>query len=187
MWIQRVYFEGNVPADFCSQIMSRHYRNTVLIVHNGKGYDHYPVLNAMIKHHGVRPNKIVYQGSKIIYMHIAAGLDLTFLDSLNFLQMKLSKIPACFDLTEMKKGYFPNLFNKKENKHYVGSNPSPEYYGVDCMSSKERTEFGKWYLSKKNEVFDFQREFREYCVSDVDIMRKVSRDHDVGYFFEKNK
>ncbi|CAG2238521.1 unnamed protein product [Mytilus edulis] len=105
-------------------------------------------------------------------MHVAAGLDLTFLDSLNFLQMKLSKIPACFDLTEMKKGYFPHLFNKKENKHYVGSYPSLEYYGVDYMSAKERTEFEKWHLSKNNEVFDFQRELREYCISDVDILRK---------------
>lgn len=40
------------------------------------------------------------------------------------------------------------------------------------MSSKERTEFEKWYLSKKNEVFDFQKELREYCISDVDILRK---------------
>ena len=169
---QRVFSEGTVPADFCSHIMSRHYRNTVLIAHNGKGYDHYHVLNAMIKHHGVRPNKILYQGSKIMYMHIAAGLGLTFLDSPNFLQMKLSKIPACFDLTEMKKGYFPHLFNKTENKHYVSSYPKPEYYGVDYMSSKERTEFEKWYPSKKNEVFDFQKELREYCISDVDILRK---------------
>ena len=61
--------------------MSRHYRNTVLIAHNAKGYDHYTVLNAMIKQHGVRPNKIMYQGSKVMY--IASGLDLTFLDSLN--------------------------------------------------------------------------------------------------------
>lgn len=152
--------------------MSRHYINTVLIAHNAKGYDHYPVLNAMIKQHGVRPDKSVYQGSKIMYMHIAAGLDLTFLDSLNFLQMKLSKIPNCFDLTEMKKGYFSHLFIKKENKYYVGSYPSPEYYGVEYMSSKERTKFDKWYFWRKIEVFDFQKELQEYCISDVDILRK---------------
>ena len=33
-------------------------------------------------------------------------------------------------------------------------------------------ELEKWYLSKKNEVFDFQKELREYCISDVDILRK---------------
>ena len=152
---QRIFSKGNVAADFCSHIMSRHYKNTVLIAHNAKGYDHYPVLNAMIKQHGVRPDKILYQGSKIMYLHIAAGLDLTFLDSLSFLQMKLSKFPECFDLTEMKKGYFPHLFNKKENEHYVGSYPSPEHYGIDFMSLKQRSEFDKWYLSKKNEIFDF--------------------------------
>lgn len=140
---QRVFSEGNVPADFCAHILSRHYRNTVIIAHNAKGYDNYPILNAMIKQHGMRPNKILYQGSKVMYMHIASGLDLTFLDSLNFLQMNLSPIPDCFDLTEMKKGYFPHLFNKEENKHYVGSYPDTGYYGVNYMFSQERTEFDK--------------------------------------------
>lgn len=143
---QRIFSEGNVSAEFCSQIMSRHYRNAVLIAHNGKGYDHYPVLNALIKYHAVRPNKILYQGSKIMYMHVAAGLDLTFLDSLNFIGMKLSKIPACFDLTEMKKGFFCHFINTTgSNQSYTGKILEVKYYGVEYMSSTERTEFEKWY------------------------------------------
>jgi hypothetical protein len=39
----------------------------------------------------------LYNGSKIIYMHVAKGLDLTFRDSLNFLGMRLSMLPGCFD------------------------------------------------------------------------------------------
>jgi hypothetical protein len=61
----------------------------------------------------VVPDKILYNGSKIIYMHVAKGLDLTFRDSLNFLDMRLSKLPGCFDLNELCKGYFPHLFKGK--------------------------------------------------------------------------
>lgn len=112
---QRVFEGSDVPTEFCSHVMTRHYRNTVLIAHNAKGFDNYPVLNALINRHGVCPNKILYNGSKIMYMHVAHGLDLTFLDSLNFIGMKLLKIPECFDLAELQKGYFPHLFNTTEN------------------------------------------------------------------------
>lgn len=103
--------------------MTPHYNNTVLIAHNASDFDNYPVINALIDHHGVVPDKILYNGSKIIYMHVAKGLDLTFLDSLNFLGMRLSKLPGCFDLNELCKGYFPHLFNTSENQHYVGPYP----------------------------------------------------------------
>lgn len=97
---QRTFRGENVPADFCNHIMTRHYRNTVIRAHNAKGFDNYPILNALIDQHSVKPNKILYNGSKIMYMHVAHGMDLTFLDSLNFLGMKLSKIPQCFELQE---------------------------------------------------------------------------------------
>jgi len=31
---QRIFSKGDVPAEFCSHIMSRHYRNAVLIAHH---------------------------------------------------------------------------------------------------------------------------------------------------------
>jgi hypothetical protein len=71
--------------------MTPHYNNTVLIAHNASNFDNYPVINALIDHHGVVPDKILYNGSKIMYMHVAKGLDLTFRDSLNFLGMRLSE------------------------------------------------------------------------------------------------
>lgn len=169
---QRVFEGCDVPAEFCSHVMTRHYRNTVLIAHNAKGFDNYPVLNALISRHGVRPNKILYSGSKIMYMHVAHGLDLTFLDSLNFIGMKLSKIPECFDLAELQKGYFPHLFNTTENQDYVGRYPDPDYYGIEYMSAKERKKFLEWHESKQDHTFDFRKEIKDYCVSDVDILRR---------------
>jgi len=118
-------FKGNdTVAKFCDHIMTSHYKNTVRIAHNAKGFDNYPILNALIDYHGVRPDKILYNGSNIIYMHVAKTLDLTFLDSISFIGMPLYKIPECFGFEELRKGYFPHLFNTVENQTYQG--PYPE-------------------------------------------------------------
>lgn len=152
--------------------MTVYYKNTVLIAHNAKGFDNYPILNVLIDHHGVCPDKILYNGSKIMYMHVAKGIDLTFLDFINFIGMRLSKIPECFGFEELCKGYFPHLFNTKENQSYVGPFPATKYYGCDYMDSENREKFLEWYESKKDEVFDFQKEMYKYCISDVDILRR---------------
>ena len=89
---QKIFSGTDGPAQFCSLIMTPHYKNTVLIAHNAKGFDNYPVLNYLIDHHVAKRNKILYKGSKIMYMHVAHGSDLTFIDSLNFIQMKLPEI-----------------------------------------------------------------------------------------------
>ena len=107
-----------------------------------------------------------------MYRHVAKGLDLTFLDSLNFLGMRFSKLPGCVDLNELCKGYFPHLFNMSENQHYVGPHPDTQFYSCDYMESGDREKFLEWYESKKDKIFDFQKEIHEYCVSDVDILRR---------------
>ena len=86
--------------------------------------------------------------------------------------MKLSKIPKCFGLEELQKGYFPHLFNTKEHQSYKGPYPAAQYYGVEYMGEEEAKTFWKWYHSKENEIFDFQSEMYNYCVSDVDILRR---------------
>lgn len=162
-----------MPKNFCSDIMTPHYRNTVLIAHNAKGFDSYPILKALIDYHSVKTDKILYSGSKVMMFHVTKKLDLKFLDTLNFLGMKLSKIPKCFDLEEMSKGYFPHLFNTTDNQTYVGPYPDIECYGVDYMSADDKKSFMEWYATKKHhETFDFKKEMYEYCVSDVDILRR---------------
>ena len=77
-------------------------------------------------------------------------------------------------MDELKKGYFPHYFNKECNKNYVGSIPSKKHYGYNQMKPDERTSFLKWYDDhvSENYVFDFQKEILEYCLSDVDILRR---------------
>ena len=101
-----------------------------------------------------------------MYMKVGKGLNIRILDSLNFLPMPLANSPKSFDLKEMKKGFFPHLYNTTE----LSCLPEKSYYDPDGMSKERRAEFLQWYEEHKNDSFDFQKEMKEYCISDVDIL-----------------
>ena len=65
------------------------------------------------------PSVISYS-SKIMAMTHKA-LNIRLIDSLDLLPMTSSKLPACFGITELQKGFFPHLFNTRENQDYAGS------------------------------------------------------------------
>ena len=137
-----------------------------------KGYDGYFLLEYLIDQ-SMRPDKIIYNGSKIMYITVEKDLHITVIDSLNFLPMKLSKLPEGFGLKELKKGWFPHFFNTRENQRYVRPYPNPNYYGCDVMGNEEREKCLAWLESKENCVFDFKKEMLNYCQSDVDILRQA--------------
>lgn len=91
------------------------------------------------------------------------ALDIRIIDSLNFLPMPLSKLPACFGLSELKKGFFPHFFNTRENQSYVGPYPDSRFYGADRMTTAARDAFMQWHNERNGEVFDFKREMLAYC------------------------
>lgn len=110
------------------------------------------------------------RGTKIISMALD---NLKIIDSLNFLPMGVAALPKAFGLTELKKGYFPHLFNRSENEAYVGPMPPVHAYSPDTMKVEAREEFMEWYDEHKNSVFDFRKEIVEYCVSDVEILTQA--------------
>ena len=98
--------------------------------------------------------------------------------SLSFLPFGLDKFAKTFDLIEGKKGFFPHLFNTRENQNYIGDFPSPDFYHVDFMSPSKKNEFEAWYeKARKNSkgeksIFNFKDELIAYCASDVDILKR---------------
>ena len=170
---REVTFEGKETAkQFGEWLFSDQHQYCKAIAHNMKGYDGYFLLEYLIDQ-SMRPDKIIYNGSKIMYMSVEKDLHIKVIDSLNFLPMKLSALPKAFGLKELKKGWFPHFFNTRDNQQYKGPYPVPKYYGIDFMSTKEREEFLKWHEDKKDEVFDFRKEMLDYCRSDVDILRQA--------------
>ena len=63
--------------------------------------------------------------------------------------MKLANFPKTFGIEELAKGYFPHLFNKKENESYIGPIPPAPYYKPNGMNPKDRETFMAWHTTKK--------------------------------------
>ena len=131
-------------------------------------------------------------GLKSMYMHVP-GYKMKFIDSLSFFLCPLRKLPETFGIEEVKKGYFPHLFNRPENANYVGPIPHIETYGYSTMKEGDGKTFLQWYNENKNIVFDFDKELIAYCESDVDVLAKswlkfcrLFRDIQVGLGPSKN-
>jgi len=140
-----------------------------VIAHNFQGYDGYFVVDVYHKQ-----NRIINQvrnGGKLMQVTFDG---IRFIDSLSFFQMPLSAFPKTFGLTELKKGYFPHLFDMLQNQEYVGPIPNKQYYIPETMSMSGRKDFEQWHdkqVAKKVE-FDFHKELTEYCESDVKLLKE---------------
>ena len=113
------------------------------------------------------------RGAKVLSLTVDM-FNIRLIDSLNFIPMKLANFLKTFGIEELAKGYFPHLFNRKENENYVGPIPPAPYYNPNGMNPKHKEAFMTWHVSKKesNYVFNFTEEIVAYCHSDVDILRR---------------
>ena len=164
-------FKGSDTLDdFCQWLFSEDNYNVTVICHNFQGYDSYPILLYLYKN-AIIPS-IIPNGAKIMCLQVPS-CKIKMIDSINFLPMALSKLPDMFGLTELAKGYFPHLINRKENRDMILSHlPDITYYNPDAMSPEAREAFLSWYYEHKNMSFNFQHELLIYCRSDVDILRR---------------
>jgi len=151
------------------------FKRVVIIGHNAGGFDHHFLLNYIINNTDLTP-ELLTRGTRLILMQVE---NVKFLDSLNYFPMPLSALPKSFGLNELKKGFFPHLFNTINNQNYVGPLPPIEYYDPDNMKGTDdgkddaRKMFLNWYEDHKNDFFDFQKEIVEYCTSDVEILTQA--------------
>ncbi|XP_011705890.1 PREDICTED: uncharacterized protein LOC105461097 [Wasmannia auropunctata] len=109
-------------------------------------------------------------------VHVLTAGRAKFIDSVNYMPMRLSELPKAFGLPDTcGKGVFPHLFNTINNQMYVGPMPNVKYYAPETMQAQERERFLAWHaeMSSKNTVFDFQHEILEYCRTDAIILRRA--------------
>ena len=173
-WVDCQDFHGNIHTfetvdEFCKFIFNDEHKGFTFIAHNARGYNAQFIRNWCIEN-GVKPY-VIYNGMKIMYMEACS---IRFIDSLNFVHDRLSAFPKTFGMTELKKGYFPHYFNTRRNQNYMGPIPAKRCFGVDQMRLSVRKDLLKWHAARVEEsyVFDFKKELREYCRSDVDILRR---------------
>ena len=150
-------FQGdNTRDEFCEWLFTTEHGNCRVMAHNFQGYDSYFVLQ-YLREHGVKYD-VIMRGAKVLSLTVDM-FNVRFVDSLNFTPMKLANFPKTFGIEELAKGYFPHLFNKKENESYVGPIPPAPYYNPTGMNPKDRETFLAWHTTKKesNYVFNFKK------------------------------
>ena len=165
-------FEGdNTRNEFCEWLFTKEHAGCTVMAHNFQGYDSYFILQYP-RENGVKYD-VIMRGAKVLTLSVSM-FKIRFIVSLSFIPMKLADFPKTFGLDELAKGYFPHLFNKKENEYYIGPLPPSPYYNPDGMSPDEKEKFFEWHneLKQNNYVFNFQQEILSYCRSDVDILRR---------------
>ncbi|WAR14681.1 ZN358-like protein [Mya arenaria] len=156
--------------DFCKWLFSEENAGATVICHNFKGYDSYPILQYL--HENAVLPEVITTGSKYMSINVPV-CNIRMIDSLNFIPMALADMPRAFGQTELVKGYFPHLFNRKENQYVILPQlPEIKHYTPDNMKPDARRAFLIWYAENRNNVFDFKEEILRYCRSDVDILRR---------------
>jgi hypothetical protein len=103
----------NTVDEFCKWLFSGENNDATVLCHNFKGYDSFPILQYLFKN-AIIP-KIIPCGANNMSVEVPA-CNIRMIDSMNFLPSALSELPKMFGLKEMAKGFFPHLYNKKENQ-----------------------------------------------------------------------
>ena len=111
-------FKGDDCVEqFGTWLLDGTHQGAIVIAHNLRGFDRF-LLWAYFYKECFLP-KLILNGAKMMSMELEEA-EIKFRDSLNFLPMPLKALPKTFGLTELKKGYFPHFFNRRENQIYVG-------------------------------------------------------------------
>lgn len=153
------------------------HKDYTFLAHYGSGYDFKLIYEYIFKHHHEdQVPYAIFNGEKITSLTFRKA-NIRFIDTYRFFLQSLEKLPKTYGFKEMKKGFFPHRFNKIENQYYIEKIPDISYYDPDNMMQEKRKEFEAWYATQVHAsqpvVFDFQKEMKEYCINDVDILRKA--------------
>ena len=144
-------------------------REVIIVFHNLKGFDSVFILNELYQQQRTVTDQLT-QGAKVLSFRSGP---LKFIDSLSFLPMPLASFPSTFNLTEIKKGFFPHLFNLPHHQNYEGRIPDIEFYDPDSMMPKKKQDLMNWHADqvRRNERFNFKQELIAYCRSDVAMLK----------------
>ena len=172
---EEIFKGDHTVEDFCKWAFREDHEHCIFVAHNFKGYDSYFIQDYLNKE--CIQFDLICTGAKIMSLSVPMR-DIKFIDSYNFIPMALARFPETFDRNELRKGYFPHMFNRDDKQNYVGPIPETHYYLPNTMKPEVRQEFLQWHAEQveNNYVFDFQKEMESYCRSDVDILRKCCLD-----------
>uniref|UniRef100_A0A1I8F3I2 DNA-directed DNA polymerase n=1 Tax=Macrostomum lignano TaxID=282301 RepID=A0A1I8F3I2_9PLAT len=140
----------------------------IAIAHNGSAYDAFLLLGALLNGLAKKKPQVIFQNSRLMYMKCDK---ITFKDSLNFIPIGLAQFPKALGLgTQLTKGDFPHVFNQPQNWGYVGPYCSIDMYGG--KKNKQHDSIADWLAKQEGQVFNFNKEYLDYCLQDTLILRE---------------
>ena len=150
-------------------------KNTVVISHNGSRYDMIFLVRAIANLR--KKFTLLPVGNGILTLFIPEH-KIKFVDSLCWIKQPLSKLPQAFSF-QGEKGFFPYLFNTKQNQGYCGPFPEKKYFNVKNMNYQQKNAFEEWYDSvlslykSENKHYNLQKDMEIYCKQDVVLLTKA--------------
>ena len=196
----------NIPDFVRFLIDSKEMHGSIILAHNGGGYDHQFVLRYLedsgIMHATTpRPNTL----HKYLMVEISMqGEDssIKFLDFMMMMTDSLRNIGKAFKL-DVCKGDFPHRFSKQENLTYVGPLPpldsDQDFYNFREMKNQNELDECREFWLKQTTIYctcygdvcnclkkkwNFRQELEDYCWIDVDVLAgacKAYRDQALSF------
>jgi hypothetical protein len=155
-------------------IFKKTFTKVIALAHYSKGFDSVLVFKYVLENIAVRP-KLIMKGTSIFSLHVG---NVKFIDSYNFMSIPLAQLPSTLGLpVELKKGWFPHLYNTRENAEYCGEIPDEQYFDPEGMMPDVKEKFLQWHREEraKGENWSLKAELVSYCVNDVTILRLACR------------
>lgn len=167
---QMIFHGADANDRFCSFLFSKRHKGYIGLAHCAKAFDSHFLLGYLVAN--AQTPKVIFNGAKIMRLSVPS-LNISIIDSINFLPMALAKLPSCLGLDPtLRKGSYPHLFNTAANQGVVLPHlPDIWYYSVDFMNPEARQELLEWHSENYYQVFDNDYELISYCASDVTILR----------------
>uniref|UniRef100_A0A1I8G8L9 DNA-directed DNA polymerase n=1 Tax=Macrostomum lignano TaxID=282301 RepID=A0A1I8G8L9_9PLAT len=157
----------SIDAFYC-WLTSVFKQGAIAIAHNGSAYDAFLLLGALLNGLAKKKPQVIFQNSRLMYMK---SDKITFKDSLNFIPIGLAQFPKALGLgTQLTKGDFPHVFNQPQNWGYVGPYCSIDMYGG--KKNKQHDSIADWLAQQEGRVFNFNKEYLDYCLQDTLILRE---------------
>lgn len=168
---EQAFYGKQCIKEFCDEVMTEKYSNTIFISHGGRNYDNFfPLRYCYINN--IVP-RVIFNGAQILLLEITQ-FNITFKDNLCFLTTALANLPRTMGLDiHIEKGFFPYKMPFPYSKNHVVDLPSKEMFCIETMKEDRRCEFETWYENRmQNDFrFDYFTELVTYCSQDVRILR----------------
>jgi len=161
-------------------------KGATLFAHNAGRYDAIFVEKYMNEMHGYLPVKL-QRGTRIMQMYFEEN-DLTFKDSLCFIQSTLRAMPANYGIEELRKGFFPHRLMTVDYLRYAEQvdfkvpKPPREIWQHDVALTREGERedremdvFLDEFYTEANGLWDLKKDAIEYCISDTVLLGQVLR------------